>query len=205
VLSVSAHYLLRSGHEAFARASPWRCRPRPWPSCPRCCNWSPATPARAGWRRHQPAKLAAFEGLFETTERAPLYLFGWVNDREERVQVGVAVPGLLSWLVHGDAAKPVTGLRAFAPADRPPVNIVFQFYHVMVAIGFGLIGLSLLATACLRGGHLYRCRWLLRLLVLSVLGPQIGQPVRLVRGRDRAAAVDRVRPAAHLGRPVAGR
>ena len=171
VLSVSAHYLLKQRHEAFARASL-----RVGLALAVVSSLLQLVTGHAsagGVAKHQPAKLAAFEGLYETTERAPLYLFGWVNDREERVQVGVAVPGLLSWLVHGDAAKPVTGLRAFAPADRPPVNIVFQFYHIMVAIGFGLIGLSLLATACLRGGHLYRCRWLLRLLVLSVLGPQI--------------------------------
>jgi cytochrome d ubiquinol oxidase subunit I len=171
VLSVSAFYLLRKRHEAFARASL-----RVGLGLAVVSSLLQLVTGHAsagGVAKNQPAKLAAFEGLYDTTERAPLYLFGWVNDREERVQVGVAVPGLLSWLVHGDAATPVTGLRAFPPADRPPVNIVFQFYHVMVAIGFGLIGLSLLATACLRGGYLYRCRWLLRLLVLSVLGPQV--------------------------------
>ena len=42
--------------------------------------------------QHQPAKLAAFEGLFETQERAPLHLFGWVDAENERV-IGLAVPG----------------------------------------------------------------------------------------------------------------
>ena len=171
VLSVSSFYLLRGRHAEFARAS---LRVGLGLAIASSLLQLVSGHASAGGvARHQPAKLAAFEGLYETTERAPLYLFGWVNERQEQVRVGVAVPGLLSWLVHGDAAKPVTGLHAFAPADRPPVNVVFQFYHVMVAIGFALIGISLLAAACLRGGRLYRCRWLLRLLVWSVLGPQI--------------------------------
>ncbi len=76
-------------------------------------------------------------------------------------------------MLHGDTKAPITGLLAFAPEDRPPVQLVFQSYHLMVAIGMGLIGLSL-------AGAFYAVRrgasppaWLLRLLVVSVLGPQI--------------------------------
>jgi cytochrome d ubiquinol oxidase subunit I len=90
-----------------------------------------------GVAKNQPAKLAAFEGLYETTDRAPLYLFGWVNDREERVQVGVADAGPAQLAGAWRCGAPVTGLRDL-PARRPAaVNIVFQFYHLMVAIGFG--------------------------------------------------------------------
>ena len=147
ILSVSAFYLLKKRHEEFARAS--LRLGLALAVVASLLQLATGHSSAAGVAKHQPAKLAAFEGLYETTERAPLYLFGWVNHERERVQVGLAVPGLLSWLVHGDAGAPVTGLRAFPPADRPPVNIVFQFYHFMVAIGFGLIGLSLLSAAYL--------------------------------------------------------
>jgi cytochrome d ubiquinol oxidase subunit I len=171
VLSVSAFYLLKKRHADFARASL-----RVGLALAIVASLLQLVTGHAsavGVARNQPAKLAAFEGLYETTARAPLYLFGWVNEKQEQVRVGVAVPALLSWMVHGDADRPVTGLRAFAPADRPPVNIVFQFYHGMVAIGFALIGLSLLSALYLWRGRLYETRWLLRLLVLSVLGPQL--------------------------------
>jgi cytochrome d ubiquinol oxidase subunit I len=125
-----------------------------------------------GVSRNQPAKLAAFEGHFETAP-APQYLFGWVDAKGERFRFGVAIPGLLSYLIHGDAKKPVTGLRDFPPEDRPPVNFVFQTYHGMVAIGFSLIGLALLAMWQLWRGSLFSQRWLLGLLVPSVLGPQL--------------------------------
>lgn len=120
---------------------------------------------------YQPAKLAAFEGHFESGP-APLYLAGWVDGKTGTTH-GVAVPGMLSWLVHGDATKPVTGLDAFTPADRPPVNFVFQTYHAMIAIGFALIGLSALGVFFWWRGVLLEKRWFLWLLVFAVLGPQI--------------------------------
>ena len=80
---------------------------------------------------------------------------------------------MLSWLLYGDVTAPVTGLNAFAPEDRPPVNIVFQTYHVMVGIGMTLILISLLSVVYLWRNKLFQTRWLLWVLVFSVLGPHI--------------------------------
>jgi cytochrome d ubiquinol oxidase subunit I len=126
-----------------------------------------------GVAQNQPAKLAAFEGHFEASAPAPLHLFGWVNEVEQRVQVSVAIPGLLSWLVSGDPRKPITGLNAFTPEDRPPVNLVFQSYHLMIAIGFTLIALSLLGIFLWFRGSLFQTRWLLWVYVFSVALPQM--------------------------------
>jgi cytochrome d ubiquinol oxidase subunit I len=79
---------------------------------------------------------------------------------------------MLSWLVWGDSGKPVTGLQAFAAQDRPPVNLVFQTYHAMVAIGLILILLSLTGTVYWLLGRLQRSRWLLWTLVFSAGLPQ---------------------------------
>jgi cytochrome d ubiquinol oxidase subunit I len=81
---------------------------------------------------------------------------------------------MLSYLTHGDASKPVTGLREFKPEDRPPVQRVFQFYHLMVGIGFSMIGLAVLG----RGVFLLAQSAVRETLdalaaVLSVLGPQL--------------------------------
>lgn len=126
-----------------------------------------------GVAKNQPAKLAALEGHFESTGPAPMHLFGWVNDKQQRVEFSVAIPGMLSYLVHGDAKTPVTGLDKFAPDERPPVNIVFQAYHLMVGIGMALIGLALLGVFALWRGWLFRARWLLGIMVVAVLGPQL--------------------------------
>lgn len=120
----------------------------------------------------QPAKLAAFEGHFQTAP-APLYLFGWVNENEQKVNVGIAIPGFLSYLVYGDSQKPIKGLNDFKPDERPPVNIVFQSYHLMVAIGFALIGISFLSLILLRKEKLFESKLFLKILVASVFLPHL--------------------------------
>jgi cytochrome d ubiquinol oxidase subunit I len=121
---------------------------------------------------HQPAKLAAFEGLYETQARAPLYLIGWPIASEERV-VGIPVPGLLSFLVHFDVDKPVTGLKDFAPEDRPPVWLPFQMYHLMISLGMFFIGITLFALLMLAMGRLWTMRWLLWVFVFAVPLPYV--------------------------------
>lgn len=121
---------------------------------------------------HQPEKLAAMEGHYRTGPAA-LNLFGWVNEEGERVEFGVGLPGMLSWLIHGDARAEVMGLDQVPKEDRPAVNVVFQCYHLMVAIGFGLLGVSALAAWLMWSGALFETRWLLWVLVFSVLGPQL--------------------------------
>jgi cytochrome d ubiquinol oxidase subunit I len=170
VVSVSAYYLLKGKFEEFARRSL-----RVGVGLALVASIGSLVTGHAGAEgvsRNQPAKLAAMEAHFPASAPADLYVFGWVDEAKERVY-GLAVPGMLSWMLHGDAKAPITGLLAFAPQDRPPVQLVFQSYHLMVAIGMGLIGLSL-------AGAFYAMRrkaappaWLLRLLAVSVLGPQV--------------------------------
>ena len=125
-----------------------------------------------GVAENQPAKLAAYEGHWEPSAPADLYILGWVDESSERTY-GIAIPGFLSWLVHGDVEAPITGLGAFAPEDRPPVNIVFQSYHLMVGIGMLLITVAVVSLLFLWRNRLFQTRWLLWVLVFAVLGPQI--------------------------------
>jgi len=122
---------------------------------------------------HQPAKLAAMEGHFDSAAAADMYVLGWV-DKEAQKTSGLKVPGGLSFLLHQDFEAPVKGLNAFPEDERPgAVNAVFQFYHLMVAIGMALIGLTLLAGWYWLRGRLFEQRWLLWLFVPGVLLPQL--------------------------------
>jgi cytochrome d ubiquinol oxidase subunit I len=170
VVSVSAWYLLKKKHLDFARAS-LRVGLVVGLAASLLQLLSGHGSAR-GVARNQPAKLAAFEGLYATTTNAPLTLFGWVDEQDEKV-IGPAIPGLLSYLAFSDTSKAVTGLREFKPEDRPPVGFSFQLFHLMVAIGFAMIGIAALGFLYFWRGSLFEKRWLLWLLVLSVLGPQI--------------------------------
>jgi cytochrome d ubiquinol oxidase subunit I len=169
VLSVSAYYLLKRQHVAFAKNS-------------MRIGLCVAIVASLGSlvtghvsglvvSQYQPAKLAAMEAHFPASAPGGMYLFGWVNEAEQRV-TGLGVPGMLSLLVHGDTSKAVTGLNAFPPQDRPPVNPVFQAFHTMVGLGMALIGLGLVGAILLWWGTLFETRWLLWIYVFSVLLPQ---------------------------------
>ncbi|CAZ98150.1 cytochrome ubiquinol oxidase subunit I [Zobellia galactanivorans] len=126
---------------------------------------------------NQPAKLATMEGHFEASAPADMYLFGWV-DKEEQKVTGLKIPGGLSFLLDYDFDTPVTGLNAFAEKDRPSqINAVFQFYHIMVAIGMFLILLTLYACYLWWRGNLFDKRWLLWTFVFTALLPQIANQV----------------------------
>jgi cytochrome d ubiquinol oxidase subunit I len=111
------------------------------------------------------------EGPYAASAPADLAIAGWVDEQEKTVK-GLVIPGGASFLLHQDFTRPVTGLDAIPVDERPPVQITFQTYHAMIAIGMGLIGLSSLALLLWWRGRLESSRWLLWLLVFSVLGPQ---------------------------------
>ena len=171
ILSVSAWYLLKKKHTEFAKASI-----RIAVVIALVASLGQLVTGHSSAETlatTQPAKLAAFEGHYEAEAPAGLYLFGWVDEENEKV-TGLEIPGLLSFLVHFGSEEPVTGLRAFPEEDRPPINIVFQSYHLMVAIGMLLILLAVLSALGTWRAWLYEKRWLLWVLVFSVLLPQLG-------------------------------
>lgn len=126
---------------------------------------------------NQPAKLASFEGHYDSLAVADMYLFGWVDDENQKV-TGVKIPKGLTFLIHQDFTTPVIGLNAFDKNDRPSlVNFVFQTYHLMIAIGMFLIGLTLFSLFLWWRGKLFNQRWLMILFSFSVLLPQIANQV----------------------------
>lgn len=126
---------------------------------------------------NQPAKLAAMEGHFDKSAPADLYLVGWV-DKEKQEVTGLKIPGGLSFLVHQDFKEPITGLNSFSVEDRPSqINAVFQFYHIMIAIGMLLIVLTLYASFLWWRGKLFETKWILWIFSFSVILPQIANQV----------------------------
>ncbi len=171
VLSVSAFYLIKNRHRDFAKASIKIAL-----VVAVCASILQLVTGHASGKevaKYQPAKLAAYEGVYTADAPAPMHLFGWVNEKKEKVEFGVALPGMLSWLVHGNTHTPVKGLDAFKPENRPPVNIVFQTYHAMVAIGMALIGISLLGVLFWWRKTLFDKRWFLKILVVAVVLPEL--------------------------------
>lgn len=131
----------------------------------------------SGVAKNQPAKLASFEGHYDSLAVADMYLFGWVNDTKQTV-TGVKIPAGLTLLLHQDYTTPVTGLNAFDKNDRPSqVNFIFQTYHLMISIGMALIALTLFSLYLLWKGKLFSKRWLMIAFSFSVVLPQIANQV----------------------------
>lgn len=196
VLSVCAYYLIKKRHEDFAKAA--------FPLALIVAFVASILQLGTGHfsailiAKHQPAKFAAVEGHFESGP-APLYAAGWVDTENEKVY-GIGAPGMASFLVYGDPNKSMPGLKSFPVEDRPTMlQLLFQSYHIMVALGGMMILLSLVGLWFWKRGTLYNKIWLLWTFVFFVLVPQIanqtgwivaevGRQPWIVYGKLRTAA-----------------
>jgi cytochrome d ubiquinol oxidase subunit I len=119
---------------------------------------------------HQPAKVAAMEGHFETnTGPMPLTLFGVPNMEAGRVDYAIQVPFLSSLILTHTLDGKVRGLSEFPRADWPNVSIVFWTFRVMVAIGFAMLGIGLWSLLVRWRSSITEARWLQRAAV--AMGP----------------------------------
>jgi cytochrome d ubiquinol oxidase subunit I len=119
-------------------------------------------------RDYQPAKLAAMEGIWETGPRQPLLIFAIPDTEAETNHYEIGIPGLGSLLITHALEGEIQGLEEFAPADRPPVFIVFWSFRIMVAIGFLMAFTGLFGAYLLWRRRLYTTRWFLRLSTFMI-------------------------------------
>jgi len=119
--------------------------------------------------KHQPAKVAAMEGHYETRKGAPLILFGMPDDEAEVTRDAIEIPNLGSLILTHDWNGEVKGLKAWPKDQRPPSALIFWTFRIMVAIGFAMAGLGLWAAWARWRGRLDVSRWLHRAAV--VMGP----------------------------------
>ena len=208
VAGICAWYLLKQRHRRFARKALMT-------SLSVALVVSLAMPLLGHWQAlvvadHQPIKMASFEAVYDTRDNVPLWLGGWVTtnaDGQPEVK-GIAIPSGLSLMLGFSPNHTVTGLASVAPEDRPPLQIVFQSYHLMIALSFVFIGVALLALIMHLLGRLERARWLLWLLIICIPLPiiamnlgwtsaEVGRQPWIVQGLLRTT--DGVSPAVSSG------
>jgi cytochrome d ubiquinol oxidase subunit I len=154
----------------------------------------------------QPVKLAALEGQWDTIKGAPLRIGGIPIPGEQRTRFAIEIPRGLSWLAYGNGDATVVGLKDVPESVRPnpvPVHIAFQ---LMVASGFGMLGLGgWFGFVWVRKRRLPNVRWFLR--AAAVAGPaaflaiecgwmvtEIGRQPWIVQGVMRTADAVTTRP-----------
>jgi cytochrome d ubiquinol oxidase subunit I len=196
VVAVSAWYLLKGRHVVFARRHLLT-------GLLVGLLLSGIMPLLGDWQAsevavQQPVKLAAFEGIYRSQTDAPLTVGGYVNTKDDQVK-GLRIPGLLSFLAFGNPSDEVKGLDSVPAADRPPEQVVFQSYHLMVLLAGYFVLLMVAGLFFYWRKRLERMRWLLWLLVVSVPLPivaselgwvaaEVGRQPWVVQGLLRTSA-----------------
>jgi cytochrome d ubiquinol oxidase subunit I len=99
--------------------------------------------------RHQPAKLAAAEALFETQRFAPFTIGGWPDVERRETRYGIEIPGALSFLSGSSFDTEVIGLDRIPRDQWPNVVVTHAAFQIMVGSGMAMLGVAL-------------CYWLVR-------------------------------------------
>ena len=118
---------------------------------------------------HQPIKLAAMEGHWETHTGAPLVLFAMPDEEKEKNNYELAIPKLGSLVVAHDINAEIRGLKEWPRSERPPVATVFWSFRVMVGIGVLMIFTAFAGLWLMKSNKLETSRNFQRLCLL--MGP----------------------------------
>lgn len=118
---------------------------------------------------HQPMKIAAIEGNYETRTRAPLTLFGWPDSAAAEMRYALEVPLLGSLILTHDVDGVLPGLKQFPREDWPNVPLVFWSFRIMVAVGLAMLAVGIWSLVVRWRGDLRNALWLQRATLL--MGP----------------------------------
>lgn len=119
---------------------------------------------------HQPAKVMAMEGHFESHDHgAPLYLFGIPDQENQKLKYAIGIPKASSLILKHDLNAPLAGLDTIPREDQPPVAIVFWSFRVMVGLGMLMLLVGMTSLFLRWRKKLYDVRLFHRLAIL--MGP----------------------------------
>ncbi len=108
---------------------------------------------------HQPAKVSAMEGLWDTQREAPLVLFGWPDQDAETTRYKLEIPQLSSLILTHDPQGEVKGLKEWPPDERPPVAWVFWSFRIMVGVGILMIATGVIGLVLYLRKRLFDTKW----------------------------------------------
>jgi len=124
--------------------------------------------------QHQPAAIAAMEGLFKTEAGAPIVLIGQPDPERGIIENPIAVNNMLSFLIYGTTRAEVKGLDAFPKQDWPDnIPLLFFSYHIMAGLGTLFLALMAVCAFLLFRGRLFHFRPALWALMLAFPFPYI--------------------------------
>ena len=157
--------------------------------------------------KHQPAKIAAMEGIWETQRGAPAILFALPDAATQTNRFEISIPKLASFYLTHDWNGEVKGIKSFGD-KHPPVAPVFWSFRIMVGVGLMMLAVSWLGVWQVRKQQAIR-PWLARVLVAMTFAgwvaliagwytTEIGRQPWLVQGVLTAAQAASDVPAPHI-------
>ena len=118
--------------------------------------------------KRQPVKLAAMEAHFETRKQAPLIIGGIPDEKNKEVKYKLEIPGLLSYMAHGDWNAEVKGLDQVPLDLQPPIAITHYAFQLMVGLGMLMMLISIIYFIALwKKKKWLESKWLLRLFSIA--------------------------------------
>jgi cytochrome d ubiquinol oxidase subunit I len=124
--------------------------------------------------KHQPASIAAMEGLFSSQSGAPIILMGQPDEETQSIDNPIVVNDMLSFLIYGTKRAEVKGLDQFPRDQWPsPLPLLFYSYHIMAGLGTYFVLLMIVEVFLLWRGTLFEHRWALWPLLLSFPLPYV--------------------------------
>lgn len=109
--------------------------------------------------KHQPIKVSAMEGIWDTEKGAALRLVGWPDMEEEKTKYAIEIPKLASIILTHSINGEVRGLKSWPKDELPPVAWVFWCFRIMVGIGFLMLFTGIFAVIHYFRKKLYSTRW----------------------------------------------
>ncbi len=110
---------------------------------------------------YQPAKIAAMEAHWDGSKPGALVLFALPNEKEERNDYEISIPGMASFILKHDTTALFPGLKDFKPDDRPPVTPVFFAFRIMVGLGLLMIAIGFVGGYLWLRNRIFDARWFL--------------------------------------------
>jgi len=157
---------------------------------------------------HQPAKVAAMEGVWQDEKGAPALIFAIPNEETRSNDYAIGIPRLASLILTHDPDGEIQGLDSFI-GEHPPVAPVFWGFRVMVGIGLLMLAVSWWTAWRLRRGgepSMWQARALLAMTfsgwVATLAGwyvTEIGRQPWLVTGVLRTGDAISATPAPIIG------
>lgn len=122
---------------------------------------------------HQPTKVAAMEGNWETSTGVPLLLVAWPDQETQSNLFEIGIPKLGSMILTHNWDGEVPGLKDVPVEEQPPVLLVFWAFRVMVGLGMLMIAVGLTGFVLRRKGRYWQTPWFLQTLRLMSITPFI--------------------------------